>query len=116
MSMHGETVIVHRVADTGEADDLNNEITAAKTETVKNVLVEPGNQSDATDATRPDGITVAYVLYFPRTYRFEGLRGATVEIGGVDKPLHVIGDPRPIDGGIRPTRWNLKVELEERDG
>lgn len=116
MSMHGETVIVHRIVHTDETDDLNNEITSTRTETVENVLVEPGNQSDASDATRPDGITVAYVLYFPRTYEFKGLRGATVEIGGIDKPLHVIGDPRPIAGGIRPTRWNLKVETEERDG
>lgn len=116
MSMHGETVIVHRIVHTGETDDLNNETTSPRTETVENVLVEPGNQSDASDATRPDGITVAYVLYFPRTYEFNGLRGATVEISGIDKPLHAIGDPRPIAGGIRPTRWNLKVELEERDG
>lgn len=116
MSMHGENVIVRRIVHTGETDDLNNEITSTRTETVENVLVEPGNQSDASDATRPDGITVAYVLYFPRTYEFKGLRGATVEISGIDKPLHVIGDPRPIAGGIRPTRWNLKVELEERDG
>ena len=28
----------------------------------------------------------------------------------------VIGDPRPYDGGLTPTRWNLTVELADTRG
>lgn len=84
---------------------------------VHGVLVAPGSTSDL-DATRPEGVRVAYTLHFPKA--FTGLLdGARVKVprpdGGVDE-CRVIGSPRPYQGDLTPGPWNLPVEVEAVDG
>jgi hypothetical protein len=50
----------------------------------------------------------------PRAWPYQSLRGAKARIDGVE--YTVIGDPRPYDGGLTPTRWNLTVELADTRG
>lgn len=83
-------------------------------EQVGNVLIAPGDQSNATGSVRPDGIRVDYTLHFPRTWEFRSLRGATVLIDG--RTYRVVGDPRPYRSGLTPTRWNLAVKVQGGDG
>ena len=47
---------------------------------VDNVLVSPGATADL-DATRPDGVTVALSLHFPKTFNGD-LRGCSVVLDG----------------------------------
>ena len=47
-------------------------------EEVGNVVVAPGATADL-DASRPEGVTVAYTLCFPKTYAGE-LKGCAVEV------------------------------------
>jgi hypothetical protein len=37
-----------------------------------------------------------------------------VRIDGVDYPI--LGDPRPYDGGLTPTDWNLTVKVRDVRG
>lgn len=62
----------------------------------------------------PDGVTVAFTCLFPRSYAYRSLRGASVRINSHD--YEVIGDPRPLDGGMKPTAWNLTVEVTDTEG
>lgn len=78
------------------------------------MLVSPGAMSNATDSLRPDGVTVAFTCLFPRSYEFRSLRGAGVRIDGHE--YKVIGDPRPLGGGMKPTAWNLTVEVTDTKG
>jgi aminopeptidase-like protein len=81
---------------------------------VDNVLVADGDQDNLTGPTRPDGVTVAKTLYFPRAWAYRSIRGAFIRIDTVD--YEVIGDPRPYDGGMTPTQWNLKVQVKDIRG
>ncbi|MBT1173579.1 hypothetical protein JS528_09550 [Bifidobacterium sp. MA2] len=83
-------------------------------ETVPNVLIQDGNGSNATESTRPDGITVAKTAHFPRTWPYHSLRGCKIAIDGTE--YTVIGDPRPYTGGLTPTQWNLTVPLQDERG
>lgn len=112
--MRGETVKVARYTPTGEADPGGSPVTKVDIESVGNVLVSPGAMSNATDSLRPDGVTVAFTCLFPRSYEFRSLRGAGVRIDGHE--YKVIGDPRPLDGGMKPTAWNLTVEVTDTEG
>lgn len=112
--MRGETVTVTWRTDTGERDGGNNPIWAQETETVDDVLVKPGADANVSDSTRPEGITVALTLAFPRKWAYRSLRGALVTVRGRD--YQVVGDPIPVDGGMQPTRWNLLVELADSEG
>lgn len=47
---------------------------------VDNVLIVPGSSRNL-DATRPDGVTVAFTLHFPKTYSGD-LRGCSVVLDG----------------------------------
>ena len=65
------------------------------------------------ESNRPDGVTVAYTLYFPKA--FTGcLDGAQVVVRG--ETFSVIGAPRRYPEVITPTQWNLKAEVERTDG
>ena len=108
--MRGETVKVMRYTPTGETDPGGSPVTKVDIESVDNVLVSAGAMSNATDSIRPDGVTVA----FPRSYAYRSLRGASVRINSHD--YEVIGDPRPLDGGMKPTAWNLTVEVTDAEG
>ncbi|WP_454892204.1 hypothetical protein [Alloscardovia omnicolens] len=83
-------------------------------ERVDNVLIAPGGEQNSTESTRPNGITVAYTLYFPRDWAFHSLRGALIRIDDIE--YTVIGDPRPYKGGVVPTAWNLVVEVSDTRG
>lgn len=84
---------------------------------VPDVLVQPGPTRDL-DASRPEGVTVAYTLHFPKS--FEGsLEGCTVLLPAPwarDGGYRVIGDPRPYMDANTPTRWNRPVEVEAAHG
>ena len=108
--MRGETVKVMRYTPTGETDPGGSPVTKVDIESVDNVRVSPGARSNATDSSRPDGVTVA----FTRSYAYRSLRGASVRINSHD--YEVIGDPRPLGGGMKPTAWNLTVEVTDAEG
>ena len=112
--MRGETVKVVRYTPTGETDPGGSPVTKVDIESVDNVLVSPGAMSNATDSIRPDGVTVAFTCLFPRSYAYRSLRGASVRINSHD--YEVIGDPRPLGGGMKPTAWNLTVEVTDAEG
>lgn len=111
--MHGETVTIKSRTAT-EADPFNDPTYSESTEQVDNVLVAQGSQSNSTDSTRPDGVQVAFTLYFPRSWAYRSLKGDSVLIDGNE--YKVVGNPRPYDGGLHPTQWNLEVEVSESEG
>lgn len=111
--MHGEPITIQWREQT-DADPFGNPTYTNSEENVDNVLVAQGSQSNSTDSTRPDGVQVAFTLYFPRSWAFKSLKNATVLIDG--NPYKVLGNPRPYDGGLTPTAWNLKVECSESEG
>ena len=97
-------------------DRLGEPIKTTPTETdVGNVLIVPGATSDL-DATRPNGVNVAFTLYFPKT--FEGdLRGCEVELSGEYAGTYrVIGEPYPYMYENTPTDWFMAVEVEACHG
>ncbi len=112
--MKGETIQVLRYTPTGGTDPSGSPIANVEIESVGNVLVSPGSMDNATDSIRPSGVTVSFTCLFPRDYEYRSLRGAMVRIDSHD--YRVIGDPRPLDGGMKPTAWNLKVEVMDKEG
>lgn len=111
--LHGETITVLRPTK-GEPDPFGQETRTWTEEHVDNVLVAEGTGTNSTDATRPDGITVSKSLSFPRTWAYRSLRGCKIRIDTVE--YTVLGDPRPYDGGIKPSRWNLLVHVTDTRG
>lgn len=100
----------------GEPDRLGNpSITYSEPVTVRNVLVAPSTTNDM-EAARPEGVTVALTLHFPRTFS-GSLRGCRVELPAPYLGTYrVIGDPRPYMDANCPTAWNMPVEVEAADG
>ena len=80
------------------------------------VLVAPGKTDDL-GASRPDGVSVAYTLHFPRTYT-GSLKGAEIVIPGDTARYHVLGDPKPYPQNAIPKGfpWNRKVEVSDAEG
>ena len=112
--MRGETVKVVPYRPPGEPAPGGSPVTKVDIESVDTVPVPPGAMSNATDSIRPDGVTVAFTCLFPRSYAYRSLRGASVRINSHD--YEVIGDPRPLGGGMKPTAWNLTVEVTDAEG
>lgn len=110
MSFSAETVTV--VRDAAVLDDLGEVVSTERSSTEVDVLVQPGATADL-DATRPQGVTAAYTLHFPKTWT-EPLRGCTCIVRG--EQLEVIGDPRPYAPENTPGRWNMTVEVTRTDG
>ena len=81
-------------------------------EVVEGCLVEPGATADL-DASRPEGVTAALRVHFPKSYT-ASLRGATVTYGGRSYP--VVGDPAPYMPANSPGPWNRTVECGACDG
>lgn len=81
-------------------------------EAVVNVVVAPGPTSDL-GASRPNGVTVAYTLCFPKSFS-GGLKGCSVEVRG--ELCKVVGDPRRYTETSTPGDWNLTVEVTRTDG
>lgn len=111
--MIGETItLIHRTP--AGHDPGGGIIWNTHEEQIDDVLIQDGSQSNLTDSTRPNGIQVAKTIHMPRAWPYQSLRGAKARIDGVE--YTVIGDPRPYDGGLTPTRWNLTVELADTRG
>lgn len=110
--MRGETVTVLSRRKTG-VDAGNNPIWAPVRIPVENVLIGPPSGSNAGD-TRPDGQTVTASLYFPRSYTGPALRNLDIEVRGA--VFHVVGDPMPVDGNMKPTLWNMVVDISRSEG
>ena len=100
------------VGATGETDRFGEPIFVEPTKTVvDNVLVSPGATEDL-EATRPDGVTVAYTLHFPKSF-CSPLRGCIVELPAPWAGTYrVIGDPHPYIDANTPTKWHMPVEIE----
>lgn len=78
---------------------------------VDNVLIAPGATADL-EAARPDGVTVALTLHFPKTYNGD-LRGCSVVLTGQHEGTYrVIGEPKPYMDANTPTDWHMPVEVE----
>lgn len=109
--IQGEEVTV--VRPTFERDSLGETTYGPPERTVvEGVVVAPGPTADL-DASRPEGVTVAFTLCFPKTYA-EPLRGCSVEVRG--RSCRVVGDPAPYTPGNVPGPWNYTVEVARADG
>lgn len=93
-------------------DDLGEITEGEPTREKVRCVVCPGATSDM-DATRPEGVTVAYTLHFPKTYA-GSLRGCSVEVRGTR--YDVVGDPQRTTDAATPGPWNLTVEVTRADG
>ena len=109
--IQGEAVTVIR---TGRVLDELGEPTYGEDarEEVESVVVAPGATADL-DASRPEGVTVAYTLHFPKTYA-GSLRGCSVEVRGTR--YDVVGDPQRTTEAATPGPWNMAVEVARADG
>ena len=109
--IQGEPVTV--VRRTSGRDELGEPIEPVEErEDVQNVVVAPGSTSDL-DASRPEGVKVAYSLCFPKTYS-GSLRGCSVEVRGEE--YAVVGDPKRYMPENTPGDWNLTCEVGRADG
>lgn len=109
--IRGATVTV-RVPTSWTTDRYNNRRPDGyEPRTVENVLIVPGATADL-EAERPDGVTVAFTLHFPKTFT-ESLEGALVDLpapyGGT---YRVIGKPAPYMAANTPTPWYMPAEVE----
>lgn len=110
--MRGETVKVFSRVQDG-VDELNNPIWLTEDYDIENVLVSPGTSQDVPESTRPDGVTVKYTLYIPKT--FDGkLDHCTVDVRG--ELLDVVGSPRRFDLTNCPTEWWMVAEVGTTNG
>lgn len=105
-----ETVTVLRPSV--ERDDLGEITEGEPTREEVRCVVCPGATSNM-DATRPEGVAVAYTLHFPKTYA-GSLRGCSVEVRGAR--YDVVGDPQRTTDAGTPGPWNLAVEVTRADG
>lgn len=106
------TEAVAVIRPTVERDDLGEPTLGEPTRDEVRCVVCPGATSDM-EATRPEGVTVAYTLHFPKTYS-GSLRGCSVEVRGTR--YDVVGDPQRTTDSATPGPWNLAVEVTRSDG
>lgn len=112
--MKGTSITIMRPVD-GTPDRFGNVTHTWQTETVGDVLVAPGASNDL-EASRPEGVTVAYTLHFPKTYT-GSLEGCMVILPAPwSGEFRVVGDPREFMDANTPTRWHLPVEIEAAHG
>lgn len=93
-------------------DDLGEPVFGEPTREDVDCVVCPGATADM-DATRPEGVTVAYTLHFPKTYA-GGLRGCSVEVRGTR--YDVVGDPQRTTDAATPGPFNMAAEVTRADG
>lgn len=99
----------------GQPDRFGNATYAYTSKTVDDVLVAPGATSDL-EASRPEGVTVAYTLHFPKTFT-GSLEGCIVTLPAPwAGDYRVVGDPHPYIDANTPTRWHIPVEVEAAHG
>lgn len=113
----GTTVTVLRPGEP-TSDRFGNPVPGEpSSETVANVLVDEPTAEEM-EAARPLGVTLAFVLRFPKTYA-ASLEGCTVVLPapwGNDGGYRVVGDPRPLMDANCPTPWNRDVRVEASHG
>lgn len=111
----GVTVTVLR-PNTSGVDRFNNPIAAEPPrETVSNVLVVPGATEDLA-ASRPEGVSVAYTLHFPKSYTSD-LEGCSVELPQPWSGVYaVVGKPGRYILKNTPTAWDMAVEVGAAHG
>jgi hypothetical protein len=109
---NGEDVTVELKRPT-VCDGFNKQEYDTEAVTVADVLVAPGATADVTDSNRPEGVRVAYTLYFPKSFAAV-LDGLHVIVRG--ERCAVIGAPRPYPESLTPGKWNLKAEVEAVHG
>ena len=109
----GEDVEVGIPVD-GPADPFGAPSRVYEWETVGNVLVAPGATADL-DETRPDGVEVAYTLYFPKGFSGD-LRGCLAKVRGEEGAYAFVGDPKRYPDALTPGDWNMQAEVARVDG
>lgn len=111
----GVTIDVYAPNITGY-DRLNNPVYGAPTKkSVDNVLIVPGATDDL-EAARPEGVTIAYTLHFPKTFT-DDLEGCTVELPAPwSGTYRVVGKPGRYMDVNTPTPWNMPVQVEAAHG
>ena len=110
----GVQVTVHRFTVSG-TDRFGNPTKTETTETVTNVLVVPGATEDL-EASRPEGVSVAYTLHFPKTFN-ASLEDCVIELPAPwTGRYRVIGAPTPYIDANTPTPWHMPVEVEVAHG
>ena len=107
------SVTVLRPNPTGGTDPFGAPVEGEPAEEeVDGALVTPGATADL-DASRPEGVSLALTIHFPRGYG-KSLKGCTIEYAG--EAYRVIGDPQPyMEAGV-PGPWAMTVEVERVDG
>lgn len=100
------------IRPTAGRDDLGEPVETGTSREAVRCVVCPGATSDM-DATRPEGVAVAYTLHFPKTYS-GSLRGCSVEVRG--ETYDVVGDPQRTTEAATPGPFNLTVEVTRADG
>ncbi len=76
------------------------------------VIAAPGSSAEL-DASRPEGVRVAWTLHFPKSYT-GSLLGCKVRFA--QNEYRVIGDPQPYMPENTPGMFNRPVEVEAVDG
>ena len=114
MMIKGASVIVHFPV-AGAVDRFGNAIETWTQATVDDVLISPGATADL-EASRPEGVTVAYSLHFPKTFT-ASLEGCKVELPAPYSGVYrVIGAPGQYMDENTPTCWHMPVEVEFAHG
>ena len=105
------SVTVIRRQEVG-TDPFNAPIYENVSEDVAGVLITPGATSDL-DASRPEGVRVAYTIHFPKSYA-KTLKGCLVQYLG--DTYRIIGDPQHYMADGTPGPWDMPAEVERVDG
>ena len=112
--MKGVSVTVRSLVQTG-VDRFNNPVVMPIEQTVDNVLIAPGATQDL-EASRPEGVSVAYTLHFPKTFS-GSLEGCKITLPEPFSGVYsVIGNPMQYMDENTPTRWHMPVEIEVAHG
>lgn len=108
--LHGEKITIRRPSQT-ETDSYGDPIVSWSEEIVDDVLIADGAQANSVAALQPTHVTVSRTLYFPRSWTYQSLKGCLIRLDDVE--YTVIGDPRPYQGGVKPTKWDLVVQVTD---
>ena len=97
-----------------EVTSLTGEIVIVDGKVVENVLVEPGERTEADDVTVPAGTIVAYTLRFPADY--DGpIADAVIEVRGIECRTVGFSDhyrAREVFGSSWSLPWDMTVAVE----
>lgn len=112
--IRGVTITVKTPTE-GPSDRFGNATYTYTSQSVDNVLVAPG-ATQGLEASRPEGVTVAYTLHFPKSFT-DSLEGCIVTLPAPwAGDYRVIGDPRPYIDANTPTAWHMPIEVEAAHG